>query len=322
MPALLQTTWTAPNAVERRVAQRLDRRVVGHVGLHADDVEPVAPGIRRPSSPVARPCTSASTTRMPSRAKRSPIARPRPPAPPVTTATRPARVCITRSRRPTGRRSADGRTAGSSRPARCARSRRTACCDRSANSMKRTRAHGQVGDRIELRLAQDDLAIDLEHAIVSSPRGGSGRATDRRRSPCRRIEQELEVEVGALAVGRERRLTSDASVDLDERDAHAGRTSPRIVSPSRSQRDVGRASSVRRRSRARRPLPARWSSASPADSRRRVRRASPRPRTCRRRTVACPAPMSTVANVTRTSGSALGVSGCGSTAAIASGSVS
>ena len=35
-----------------------------------------------------------------------------------------------------------------------------------------------------------------------------------------------------------------------------------------------------------------------------------------------PCPISTVANVTRTSGSALGVSGCGSTAAIASGSVS
>ena len=82
--------------------------------------------------------------------------------------------------------------------------------------------HRQVGDRVEPRLAQDDLALDrleLAGRLVAV-------AVDERRLGVEALAvgrgQELEVEVDALPLGRRSSVAGDAAGQLDERRARAG----------------------------------------------------------------------------------------------------
>ncbi len=91
-PALLHTTWTAPKAsrAERRISSTCSafETSATTVTTSTEDGRPAAAAARAP------PSTSASTSFMPSVAKRFARARPMPLAPPVTTATLPDRSSI------------------------------------------------------------------------------------------------------------------------------------------------------------------------------------------------------------------------------------
>ena len=94
MPALLQSTWTAPKRSSVVCGQRLDLLELGDVAALRRWPRRRRPAARRRWRRAWSGSRSATTTFMPAPAKARHMPRPMPLAPPVTTATRPVTSCM------------------------------------------------------------------------------------------------------------------------------------------------------------------------------------------------------------------------------------